>query len=225
MKPHVFNVYSSKIIAAIVGLEDVLASRCIAIPMRRADKKLPSIPPTFDGANLRHLLYSLALTHFQAVQKNYFERPELHTLLNRSDELWSPLVALAAFFEEQGKIEGLLKAISASASRDAQLSDGKALSEREEAVLQALELMTGEQSDLTWLKAREVREHVRDLMGYSPEQMGSAQWIGHILKRLQLVDRDRRKAYSGGQMYAIDRHEVLDTMRRHDVTLISQSDS
>src|SRR5688500_2584214 len=60
----------------------------------------------FDDVPLRHQLYTLALTHFQTVYRNYFERPELHKLHNRSGELWSPLVALAAFFEEQGGISG-----------------------------------------------------------------------------------------------------------------------
>ncbi len=63
-------------------------------------------PRDFDGAAIRHQLYTLALTHFQAIQRNYFQRPELHKLHNRSGELWSPLVALAAFFEEDGQVAG-----------------------------------------------------------------------------------------------------------------------
>jgi hypothetical protein len=127
LKPQAFDVYSPKILAAIMGLEDILASRCIAIPMRRTDKKMPSFPPDFDGASFRHQLYVLALTHFQDVYRNYFERLELHTLHNRSGELWSPLVALAAFFEEQGQIEGLLDAIAKAAVSDEQVSEGKPL--------------------------------------------------------------------------------------------------
>src|SRR5687767_7150886 len=121
-----FDVYSPKILAAIMGLEDILTSRCIAIPMRRTDKQMPCFPPDFDGADFRHQLYVLALTHFQQVYSNYFERPELHTLHNRSGELWSPLVALAACFEQAG-VTGLLSAISDAASWDEQMSEGKAL--------------------------------------------------------------------------------------------------
>ena len=220
MKPQAFDVYSPKILAAIAGLEDILASRCIAISMRRTDRKLPSFPPDFDGAPLRHLLYTLALTAFPHIYTNYFERPELHTLHNRSGELWSPLVTLAAFFEEQGGVSGLLAAVSDAASWDEQLSEGKALSDREEAVLQALEILTRNEPE--WLKASDVRDQVRQLLGYSPEQMGHAQWIGHILKRLQLSDRNHRKAYAGGQMYAVQREEVLDMMRRYDVSVIER---
>ncbi|QPC83025.1 hypothetical protein G4Y79_01225 [Phototrophicus methaneseepsis] len=220
MKPQAFDVYSPKILAAIMGLEDILASRCIAIPMRRTDKKMPAFPPDFDGAGIRHQLYTLALTHFKSIHRNYFQRPELHKLHNRSGELWSPLVALAAFFEEQGQVEGLLDAISEAAEWDEQLSEGKALSNREEAVLQSLEIMTRNADGAVWLKASELRERVREIMGISQDQMGHAQWIGHILNRLALTDRNRKKAYTGGQMYLIDRREVSDMMRRYDVSQI-----
>jgi DNA primase len=217
LKPQAFDVYSPKILAAIMGLEDILASRCIAIPMRRTTQKMPSFPPDFDGAPLRHQLYTLALTHFQAVYRNYFERPELHKLHNRSGELWSPLVALAAFFEEQGSVVGLLDVISNAAEWDEQISEGKSLSEREEAVLQALELLTRSADETVWVKGTDLREKIRSLLGQSADEMGNAQWIGHILKRLQLIDQSRRKHHVGGKLYAIERREVLDMMQRYDV--------
>jgi Toprim domain-containing protein len=70
MKPQAFGVYSPKILAAIAGLEDILASRCIAIPMWRRDWKMPCFPANFDGAAIRHQVYSLALTHFQPIYTN-----------------------------------------------------------------------------------------------------------------------------------------------------------
>jgi DNA primase len=220
LKPQAFDVYSPKILAAIMGLEDILASRCIAIPMRRTTQKMPSFPPDFDGAPLRHQLYTLALTHFQAVYRNYFERPELHRLHNRSGELWSPLVALAAFFEEQGSIIGLLDAISNAAEWDEQISEGKSLNEREEAVLQALDLLTHTGETLLWIRASTLREQVAKLLGQSTEQLGHTQWIAHILKRLHLVDESKRKRDTDGMVYAINPLEVRDMMRRYDVTSI-----
>jgi DNA primase len=216
LKPQAFDVYSPKIMAAISGLEDVLASRCIAIPMRRTDKKMPSIPPDFNGTGIRHQLYTLALTHHQTIRQHYYERPDLHTLQNRSGELWQPLVALAAFFESHG-VDGLLNAISQAAEFDQALSEGKALSEREEALLQALELLTRESERLVWLRAADVRSQVQGLLGLTETQMGSAQWIGHLLKQLGLVNPQRRKHHTDGQRYAIARDEVLDMLRRYDV--------
>ncbi len=220
MKPQAFDVYSPKILAAIAGLEDILSSRCITVPMRRADRQMPLLRPDFDGAEIRHLLYSLALTHFQVVYCNYFERPELHTLHNRSGELWSPLVALAAFFEEEGGVAGLLRGISEAASWDEQLSEGKALSDREEAVLQALEILTRDQPGEVWLKASVLREQVASLLGQPVEQLGHSQWIAHILSRLHLLDNRRRKRLMDGMAYAVQRAVVLDMMERYHVSAI-----
>ena len=177
----------------------------------------------FDAAVIRHQLYTLTLTHFAEVYRNYFERPKLHTLHNRSGELWSPLVALAAFFEERGSLSGLLDAISRAAEWDEQVSEGKALSDREEAVLQALEMMTRGTSEISWLKASALREEVARLMGQPTDRMGDAQWIGHILKRLHLLDDGRRKRSPEGMTYAIHPGEARDMMRRYDVVPIENA--
>jgi hypothetical protein len=100
------------------------------------------------------------------------------------------------------------------------ISEGKALSQQEEAVLMALEILTHESEDQVWIKTNELREKVRDLLGYSEDRMGAALWIDHILKRLQLTDRTRRKAYSGGQMYLMERGKILDMMHRYEVESI-----
>jgi hypothetical protein len=165
----------------------------------------------------------LALTHVQNVCTNYFERSQLHTLHNRSGELWSPLVALAAFFEEKGGITGLLEAIAAAADSDEQISEGKAMSEREEAVLQALELMTRGEETIVWIKASALREQVAKLTGQSVEKMGDVQWIGHILKRLHLLEEAGRKRSMDGIVYAVRPFDVLDMMRRYDVAIIHET--
>ena len=62
-------------------------------------------------------------------------------------------------------------------------------------------------------------------MGQSHEDMGHAQWIGHILKRLHLLDDARRKRSTEGMAYAIDLADVQDMMRRYDVDSICKTDS
>ncbi len=146
-----------------------------------------------------------------------------YTLHNRSGELWSPLVALAAFFEEHGQIDGLLEAIVKAAESDEQVSEGKALSDREEAVLQALESLTRGQTEIVWIKSAVLREHVAKLLAQPTEKLGDAQWIGHILKRLHLLDDARRKRGTDGIVYGIQPGEVLDMMRRYDVAVIQES--
>ena len=133
------------------------------------------------------------------------------------------VIALAAFFEEQGGITGLLEAIAAAATSDEQISEGEALSEREEAVLQALELMTRGEETVVWIKASALREKVAKLTGQPVEKMGDAQWIGHILKRLHLMDEGGRKRGMDGIAYAVRPFEVIDMMRRYDVAIINEA--
>ena len=71
----------------------------------------------------------------------------------------------------------------------------------------------------------ELRSRVAELMGQTEQQMGDVQWIGHILKRLHLVDKSRRKRLADGICYAADRDEVCDIMRRYDVTSINNASS
>ncbi len=54
IRPQTFDIYSPKLLAAIAGLEAVLASRYIAIPMRRTDRKMIPFPADFDAATIRH---------------------------------------------------------------------------------------------------------------------------------------------------------------------------
>jgi hypothetical protein len=102
-------------------------------------------------------------------------------------------VVLAAFFEEQGGIRDLRSAISDAASWDDRLSEGQSLRKREEAVLQALEVMTRHTSWVVWIKSAVLRDKVMTLMGQGAEKTGDTQWIGHILKRLHLINDSRRK--------------------------------
>jgi hypothetical protein len=224
LKPQAFDVYSPKILANIAGLEDVLASRCIPVAMRRSDQKLPTLSPTFEGQEMRHQLYTLALTRYAAIRRNYDERPELHKLINRSHELWSPLVALAAFFEEEGDIHELLQSIRESAKRDDLVSEGKSLNEREEALLQALEFLSKDQKIVT-LKARDIRDKVQKLLELPDHQLGNTQWVGYSLKHLQLTDRARSHRQNDGMRYDIDRDQVLDMMKRYGVAAIEMSEA
>ena len=75
-------------------------------------------------------------------------------------------------------MSGLLEAIASTAELDEQIGEGKALSEREVAVLQAPELLTHGRSQLTWIKANDLRERVTRLLGQTSDRMGDGQWLG-----------------------------------------------
>lgn len=117
----------------------------------------------------------------------------------------------------------MFEAIAAAAESDEQVSEGKALSDHDEAVLQALELLTRGESTVIWIKATLLRERVARLLGQPVEKMGDAQWNGHILKRLHILDDTWRKRSMEGMAYAVQPAEVIDMMRRHDVPIIHES--
>jgi len=53
--------------------------------------------------------------------------------------------------------------------------------------------------------------------------MEDTQWIGHILKRLHLLDETGRKRSMEGITYAVKPLDVVDMMRRYDVGMIYES--
>lgn len=128
-----------------------------------------------------------------------------------------PLFALAAFFEEKGEQTGLRDAVQFAAERDA-LDDGRSLSEREEAILQALEILTRAEGD-TWLKWTDLREQVRLLLDLTEETMGSGKWIQNTMKRLQLLDRSSKRSSAEGRAVKVDRSKVVDMMLRYQVVV------
>jgi hypothetical protein len=123
--------------------------------------------------------------------------------------------------EEQGGIRGLRSAISDAASWDDQVSEGQLLSEREAAVLQVLDLMTRHTTQLVWIKSALLRDKVMSLMGNAVDKTGDTQWIGHVLKRLHLIDEARRKRQTDGIACAVHPLEIIDMMRRYNVATIS----
>ena len=73
---------------------------------------------------------------------------------------------------------------------------------------------------LVWIKSALLRDKVMSLMGNAADKTGDGQWIGHVLKRLYLIDEARRKRQTDGIVYAIHPTEVIDMMRRYNVASI-----
>jgi hypothetical protein len=79
--------------------------------------------------------------------------------------------------------------IPVPASWDNQVSEGQSLSEPEEAVLQALELMTHYTTQTVWIKSALLRDKVMSLMGSAADKTGDGQWIGHVLKLVSPINK------------------------------------
>ncbi len=130
-RPVRFDVFGPKALACIAGLPPTLASRCIPITMFRsaADSEKPkrridADPLTFQS--VRDDLHVLALEHGAAcVELASRAKVVPPNIGGRNYELWQPLLALAAWFQEHGcdRLLGLMqehaRASVASAKDDA----------------------------------------------------------------------------------------------------------
>ena len=103
------------------------------------------------------------------------------------------------------------------------MSEDKALSERDEAVLQALELRTHRETEVVWIKASVLCEKVARLVGQPVGKLGDAQWIGPILKRLHLLDEAGRKRGMDGIACVVNPTEVIDMRHCYRVAWIHET--
>jgi hypothetical protein len=79
-------------------------------------------------------------------------------------------------------------------------------------------MLTRDQNDMAWVQPSAFRAETVHLLG--SEASVDGQRIVHILKRLPLVDKKRRKRATEGMVYAIIPNEVRDTTRRNDVAKV-----
>jgi hypothetical protein len=54
-----------------------------------------------------------------------------------------------------------------------------------------------------------LKESSTTTTGYGTEKTGDTQWIGHVLKRLHLIDEAHRKRQMDGVAYAVHPLEVI----------------
>lgn len=109
-----YDVFGPKAIACINGVQAALQTRCIEIQTERAASGSPKPKHQMgdtDWQSIRDDLFLLAITNGQAwIEAS--KRQDVGTSINGRDfELWQPLLAIAAFFEDAG-IEDLVSLLS-----------------------------------------------------------------------------------------------------------------
>jgi len=219
-----FDLYGPKILASIRGVEYVLESRCIVINMlRTTSAKGNTVVRERDEewVAVRHGLYCFALTHFADVRDIYLNDSSICVLNNRQNELWRPLLAIAAFLSRYtGGPSDLLDKIKAFAERKAHESDGTGLPEREEALLLALnELITTEGKSKAEISTKAICEAMGAYTPISEKEVSDGklpQWIGFAIRRLGLLpDRKRKWHTRDGTQYLVFAAEVQDVLARY----------
>lgn len=208
-----FEVYGPKVIASIRGLEDVLESRCIRINMLRTtgpkgNRVVSEIGE--DWAEARHRLYCFALQHFPGIREAYLRGDSANGLNNRQGELWRPLLALAAYLEEQGAT-GLLQRIQEYAWQMAGQAEEEGLDDERRALLLALYRLTG--GSHCEVTPKEIKAAMADFLEDEGQAGVKTVWIGYRMKEFGF----RRQRRQRGSIYQVTRTSVLDLMRRYGV--------
>ena len=211
-----FDVYGPKALACIAGLPPVLASRCIPILMFRAgaDSKKPkrridAAPGKWQA--LRDDLHALALEHGQTWIELAKRNDVLPTQINGRDaELWQPLLALAAWIEDQGE-RGLLKSMQVHALVTIDAARDDAIPDADETLLEILaeQIEAGQRPEPGDL-LREARE--KEPITF---ERWTARTVSHRLKSYALETRRS----NGKRRFACNTDDLLRIQRAYGIDL------
>lgn len=240
-----FDVYAPKALANIHGLEDVLEDRCKPTIMRRslnreiADREVDINSERW--VNMRCSLYRLFLQCWKDVRDQYLELGELsehNELVNfvtgmlfpikeedlalfssRELEMWRPILALARFFDAEGKksepstmftssqssLTSQILGLALDSARQKQVEN---MTETGEAILVQGLCSLVHQDDFYPVKM------ILDAIEANwdePQKWLTTRWIGNALRRLGF--REKRRVGTGYQ-YRLTPGEVSDLAKR-----------
>jgi hypothetical protein len=150
-----FDVFGPKALACIAGLPPALASRCIQLTMFRAgpesEKPRRRIDADLAGwQRLRDALHVLAVSHGSTWLELATRTDICPAMSGRNYELWQPIMALAAWFEDRGA-DGLLEAVQNHALASIDANKDEQTPDSDEILLRILAAESFE-----WLTASEV---------------------------------------------------------------------
>jgi len=230
--PEAFGIYSPKMLANIMGLEDVLEDRCIPIVMRRSsnraivDREVTISHPVWQ--DIRDRLYVLFLTYWgQVVELSEsfsvgcegsacYEPPEgTGFLSSRELELWKPILVLAQFFDKylsssgsyhaQPTLPTLIFELAKRKSKERQVEE---MTETGDNVLiQTLLAIvtTDEYYSLKTIRTTMASRFTQE------EKWLTNEWVGRALKRLGFTDKRR---VGKGTEYRLTKEGVKDLAQR-----------
>jgi hypothetical protein len=216
-EPRLFEVFGPKAIASIRGIEDVLGSRCIPIGMVRTLDPLKgnrSINVRSENwQEIRSWLYRFALDHFKSV-KDIYAKLQNGTMplpiQGRNFELWSPILAIAAFVEKKGR-KGLTAGLTQLARRRTAEQKTTSLSDWDTAILLAIYELKKDGKKV--IKTKDVIEKSERFVP-EEEPRPNSKYVGSTIKRFDL---GKGRKVMGIYHYQIPLARVVDRMKRYDV--------
>jgi hypothetical protein len=215
-----YEVYSPKMFASIRGIDSTTASRCIRIQyLRSKDKKRGDshVGGTEENwAEIRHGLYSLALSEFRAVREAYTTK-DVRPFSNRDNQKWAPLLALAKVIEDRGAA-GVFDRVLKFARDTIHESVECNLPPFDLAVVHTLFKHTKNTPTLDVAPLGLLSRVQQNTNEKWKEQ--TAQLTGYTLRRLGFK-RSRNRC---GSFYKVTHKDVLDLADRYDVVLEAKRD-
>lgn len=210
-----FTTYSPKAIASINPLDNTTASRCIQIIMLKTANKLKGKlkinERSLNKKALKNSLYRWCLNHGLEVAK-IFDEENLSDLNNRSNELFSPLFAIASYLdkyipESESKILSVMQKLAEDCIEEEDSLDDWSLW-----VLQAIDEIV---TDFRPYQIKDVRMAiVRDRVtaGEFLDEKMSPRWIGSCLKKFGFK---RGKPTEQGKTYLLKREHIESLKERY----------
>jgi len=209
-----YSVYSPKVIANTRGLEDTLESRTIKIVMLRAKTEKGLLLDTESSENwnyIRHLCYTFALSFFKEIRQIYLNDPEVKISSNRSNDLWSPLLAIARFIFLNYS-QDRFKAIKDFALKQIGSAQEDGLDDRTSALLMALRDLTKD-VDIAVSSSQDIKKAIATYLEDEEAATINTRWIGWKLKNFGL-NKDKQRI-SKGYLYHFAKSDIEDVLERY----------
>lgn len=231
--PTKFRIYSPKALANIEGLENVLQDRTITVTMKRSvDPSIIRRDVDEDDPKwmeMRTKLASLYVKYWREVSDAYMAvlnalgdvedmsgipenlRPLFHNarefIYSRNRELWSPIIALALFFELKG-VEGLVKKILEVAKENVAEKESEEIETPEVGLVYALKAIYKGDG---YYALSDITQQYKQETGIEKIDPRS---VGRMLRRLDITGKIKR---SGTMHYFITSKMIEDLATRLNV--------
>lgn len=220
-RPVAYDVFTPKALICIAGLPPALASRCIPLTMVRADaasdkprRRIDAAPAAWQA--LRDDLHALALEHGPEWLSLPGRGGVCPPMSGRDYELWSPILALAAWLEGHGA-DGLLPIMQTHAQATIDAAQEDQVSDADEVLLR---LLAERRAALETPQARDLLRAAQELEP-ATFRTWSAKGVGNALRRYGV----QTAMLHGRRVYRTDLPELAALGRRYGLTLGIDADS
>lgn len=198
------NCFSPIGVAAIEGMEGVMATRFIRVPLKRRSKEegknYKNTDPKLEEARfrqLRNLLYRLLMTRWQELDDLITPTiKKLEGILsNRQLELWTPFLSIAHWIdrerEDEGrKLSGGLLEMALEATRERESADREG--NQTLMVLQALLQLVKPDDGPKWRNTFEIKDKLDEFFT-TPQNWMNDVWVGRLMSQMGITERARKE--------------------------------